>query len=286
MSKARVAVVTDSTCNLPKELVEKYGIFVIPQILNWDGESLLDGIDITPEAFYERLASSDTIPTTSQPSAGEFFDFFQGVAEKAESIVAILISDELSGTLDSARAAANMIEDTPIEIVDSRSASMGLGLITLAACRSVEQGGNHVEAADVARALVPKMRVYFVVDTLEFLHKGGRIGGAQRLIGSMLSMKPVLRIDNGRIEPVARIRTKRKAMSHLLDVVFDEISGETDVHAAVISASAPEEGTRVFNKIKERIQPAELSLCELTPVVGTHAGPGTVGVAYYEGSAT
>jgi DegV family protein with EDD domain len=281
MSKARVAIVTDSTCNLPDEFVEKHNIHVIPQTLVWDGETLLDGVDITPEQFYERLANSRSIPTTSQASAGEFLELFKRIAGEAESILAILVSDELSGTLDSARAAVGMMEEFPIEIVDSRSSSMGLGLIALAAARAVEGGATLAEAAEIAKSLVPRMRVLFVVDTLEYLHKGGRIGGAQRLIGSMLSLKPLLQVEDGRIEAKAKIRTKKKAISHLLDVVMNETSGNKGVHASVINAAAPEEGRYLFDTVRERIQPVEISFCELTPVVGTHVGPGTVGIAYY-----
>lgn len=281
MLKAKVVVVTDSTCNLPDELVQKHNIAVIPQILNWDGQSLLDGLDITPDEFYSRLAESKTIPTTSQPSAGEFFDFFSKVAQTAESIVAVLISDELSGTLDSARAAASMMEDFPIEIVDSRSTSMGLGLIVLAAARAAEEGKSAAEVTELARSLVPKLRVIFVVDTLEYLHKGGRIGGAQRLIGSMLSLKPLLHLDDGRIEPLARIRTKKKALGELMNMVLQATAGKEGVHAAVLSAQATEVRKRLVKTLAEEVKPVELIYSELTPVIGTHAGPGTVGIAYY-----
>jgi DegV family protein with EDD domain len=281
MSKMKVAVVTDSTCNLPQEYVEKHNIFVIPQILNWDGESLLDGIDIVTDAFYERLSTSSTLPTTSQPSAGEFLEFFKGVAEKAESIVAVLISDELSGTLDSARTAVSMMPDYSIEIVDSRSASMGLGFITLAAAEAVEQGMSNKEAAEVARAMVPDMKIIFVVDTLEYLHKGGRIGGAKRLIGSMLSLKPLLHLVDGRIEPLANVRTKKKAIRHLLDVVLEDVAGKSNVQAAIINAKSPQEGQQIYDEISAGTDPARLVRAELTPVIGTHVGPGTVGIVYY-----
>jgi DegV family protein with EDD domain len=281
MSKMKVAVVTDSTCNLPPEYVEEHNIFVIPQIVNWDGESLLDGIDLVSGAFYERLASSPTLPTTSQPSAGEFLEFFKNVAEEAESIVAVLISDELSGTLDSARTAASMMPDYSIEIVDSRSASMGLGLMALATAEAVQQGMNNKEAAEVARAMVPDMRIIFVVDTLEYLHKGGRIGGARRLIGSMLSMKPLLHLVDGRIEPLVNVRTKKKAIAHLLNVVREDTSGLSSIQAAVINAVSPQEGQEIYDAVAADIKPEKLIKAELSPVIGTHVGPGTVGIVYY-----
>ncbi len=279
MSKAKVAVVTDSTSNLSPELAAAHNLHVIPQILNWDGASLLDGIDITPEAFYQRLATSPTIPTTSQPSAGEFLDFFKKVAETADSIVAVLVSEGLSGTIGSARTAAGMMADYPIEIVSTNSVSMGLGMIAIAAAEAAKAGNDYHQVAEAARALVPFTKIVFVVDTLEFLHKGGRIGGAKRLVGSMLAMKPLLHLVDGKIAPLASIRTKKKAVSHLLDVVSEDTAGK-QVQAVIINANAEKEAEAIFAQAKERINPKSLSHCTLTPVVGTHVGPGTVGIAY------
>ena len=281
MLKQKVAIVTDSTAYIPAELIEKHNIHVIPQILNWEGESLLDGVDILPDAFYERLKTSGIIPTSSQPSPGQFADFFAKVAETAESIVGIFISEHLSGTLASAHAAAQTLPEIPIEIVDSRSTTMGLGLITLAAARTAERGHSHAEVAQVARDLVSRMRVLFVVDTLEYLHKGGRIGGAQRLFGSLLSIKPVLHLEDGRIEPLASVRTKRKAIEHMLSAVEDETRGQMHIRAAVFDASAPQHVDMVYTLVKQRINPDELIQASLSPVIGTHVGPGTVGIAYY-----
>lgn len=280
MSK-KVAVVVDSTAFIPPELVTQYDIHVIPQILNWEGKSYRDNVDITPEEFYTRLKTAKEMPTTSQPSAGEFYELFSDLAKKAGSILAILISEPLSGTQASARAARDMMPDFPIEIVDSRSTVMGLGFMVLAAARAVQNGADYKEAAEVARALKEKMRIIFVVDTLEFLHRGGRIGGAKRFVGSMLSIKPLLHIDNGKVEPLASVRTKRKAIKHMLDLVEEEMKGKSDVHVAIMNAVALEEASAIAEEVKRRVNPVELLITELSPVIGTHAGPGTVGVIYY-----
>lgn len=281
MAKQSLAIVTDSTANLPAELIEKHHIRVIPQILNWEGDSLLDGIDILPDAFYRRLAAAREVPTTSQPSPGQFLEFFNEVAETAESIVGIFISENLSGTLASAHAAVQSMGDYPIAIVDSRSASLGEGLIVLAAARAAAEGRTYQEVAEVARAIVPRVKIMFVVDTLEYLYKGGRIGGAQRLLGSLLSMKPVLHLEDGRIEPLARVRTKRKAMQHMLDVAAEELKGKRHVYGGVIGAAAANDMAHVVQQFREIANPVELVQNELTPVIGTHVGPGTVGMAYY-----
>jgi DegV family protein with EDD domain len=282
MSKAKVAVVVDSTSYIPPALVEQYNIHVIPQILNWEGSSLRDDIDIKPDAFYERLSNAKEMPTTSQPSAGEFHEFFSKVAETADSIVAVLISKSLSGTQASAQAASDMMEDYPIEIVDSESAAMGLGYMALAAARAIENGADYKEAAEAARALVKKMRVLFVVDTLEFLHRGGRIGGAQRFIGSMLSIKPILHLVDGKIEPLASVRTKKKALAHLMDVAQTEMAGKSGIKAAVIHAAAEDDGKKLYQELKQALQPEEIHLVELSPVVGAHVGPKALGVVFFE----
>lgn len=279
---SKVAIVVDSTAFIPPELVTQYDLHVIPQILNWEGKSYKDDVDITPDAFYTRLKTAKEMPTTSQPSAGEFFEFFSEVAKTADSIVAVLISEYLSGTLSSARAAADMMPDEyPIEIVDTRSTAMGLGFMTLAAARAVENGADYKEAAAAARALIDRMRVVFVVDTLEFLHRGGRIGGAKRFVGSMLSIKPVLHLDDGRIEPLASVRTKRKAIQHVLQVMEEEMQGKPNVRVAVINALAPEESNRIVDEVQKRLNPIELLNTELSPIVGAHVGPGMVGIIYY-----
>jgi DegV family protein with EDD domain len=195
--------------------------------------------------------------------------------------VAVVISSELSGTLASAKAARDMMPDFPIELVDSRSTTMGLGFMVLAAARAVENGADHKEAAEAARLLVDKMRLIFVLDTLEFLHRGGRIGGAQRFIGSMLAIKPLLHLEDGKVESLASVRTKRKAVKHMIDVFEEEVKGSSNVRAAVLNTLAMDEAEKVVAEVKQRINPVELSIVDLSPVIGTHVGPGAVGVIYY-----
>ena len=277
---SNVAIVVDSTAYIPEELIKKYQIHVIPQILHWGKHSFLDGIDIKPTDFYQRLQVASVIPTTSQPSAGEFTDFLKELSKKADSILAILISDKLSGTLDSAYSAKDMLPGVQIEIVDSMSTSMGLGWIALAAARAAGQGKPFEDVVQLTQSLVPKSRVVFIVDTLEYLHKGGRIGGAKRLMGSVLSVKPLLHLQDGRIEPLASPRTKQKAVAQMLGIIEDEIKGQNNVRMAIINALADEEASRLLEVIQERFSPIELIQADMSPVIGTHVGPGTVGVAW------
>ena len=184
-------------------------------------------------------------------------------------------------TFELSDPAKEMMKDYPLEIVDSRSASMGLGFMALAAARAVEAGADYKQAADAARKLITKMNVLFVVDTLEFLHRGGRIGGAQRLVGSVLSIKPVLHLDDGRIEPLASVRTKKKAIERVLELVTEDVGNAGDVRASVIHAAASEAAASLARRLGERIEATELLTAELSPAVGTHVGPGTLGIAYY-----
>lgn len=281
MVKEKVAIVVDSTAFIPPELVAQYNIHVVPQILNWAGQSYRDNVDIKSDEFYTRLKTAKEMPTTSQPSAGEFHEFFSKLAESYESILAILISEPLSGTQASARAARNMMPEFPIEIVDSRSTAMGLGFMVLAAARAVENGADYQAAAEAARALKDGMHIVFVVDTLEFLHRGGRIGGAKRFVGSMLSIKPLLHLMDGKIEPLASVRTKKKAIEHMYKLIEDDMQGKDRVHMAVMNALAPEEAEQIGKELEARIKPQELMVTKLSPVIGAHVGPGTVGVIYY-----
>lgn len=283
MSKRKVAVVMDSTANLSPEILAENDLETIPLNLIWGGESYRDGIDITTDEFYERLANSSEMPTTSQPSVGDFQEFYTRVAETAESIVCVTISSDLSGTYASATGAAELMEGVPIEVIDSRSVSVGHGFVTLAAARAAQAGADCQAAAQAARDVVPILDVFFAVDTLEYLHRGGRIGGASWLIGSALSIKPVLQVDDGKIDSLTRVRTKKKALKYLADLAEQKYQGKNNVHLAVVDAVSPDEARQLGEELQKRLNPVELIYGELSPVVGTHGGPGTVGFGgYYE----
>jgi len=283
MSKRKVAVVMDSTANLSPEVLAENYLQTIPLNLIWGGESYRDGIDITTDEFYKRLENSSELPTTSQPSVGDFHELYTRVAETTDSIVCVTLSSGISGTYASAVGAADLMEGFPIEVVDSLSASVGHGFIALAAARAAKAGAGLQEAAQAARELVPKMNVFFAVDTLEYLHRGGRIGGASWLIGSALSIKPVLQISDGLIDSMARVRTKKKALAYLADLAEERFKGHDNVHLVVVDAVSPDEAHLLGEELQKRLNPVEFMYGELSPVIGTHAGPGTVGFGgYYE----
>ncbi len=193
-----IAIVTDSTAYIPNDLVRKYGIHVAPQILIWGEETIRDGVDIMPEAFYERLKTATVMPTTSQVTIAYFHELFQKLAAEGKQILAVLVSSKLSGTISSAVQAKEMLPQAQIEIVDSLSTAMALGFQVLAAARADEAGKNFAQVAEVARSGAAHTGIVIAVETLEFLHRGGRIGGAARLLGTALNLKPVLELVDGR----------------------------------------------------------------------------------------
>jgi len=279
--RRRVAVVTDTTADLPAELVAKYGIHVIPQILIMGDKTWRDGIDIDSAAFYELLRSPKGFPSTSQPSSTSFCELFSSVSKQADGIVAVLISSRLSGTINSALSAAADLPGIPIEIIDTRAVSMQLGFIALAAARVAAGGGDMAAVAAAARTMMPRTGVYFVVDTLEYLHRNGRIGAAAKLFGSALNLKPLLSIQDGIVTPVAKIRSRRKALDHMIELMAQQIPAGANLHLAVLHVAAPNECAQLSQELIARFHPLDAIMTECGPVIGAHAGPGTMGAAFY-----
>jgi DegV family protein with EDD domain len=277
----RIAVVTDSSAYLPEEETRGLDIHVIPLWMFWDDDRIRDGVDMTPKEFYTRLRNSKTIPTSSQPSAGEFKAFFEKVAEEYDAIAAVLVSSELSGTVASAIAAIAELPDIPIKLVDTLGVSMSLGYCVLAAAKAAAAGKSLDEVAAAAEKMSKRMHFLFAVDTLEFLHKGGRIGGAKAMFGTALSIKPLLHFLNGRIEPLMQVRTKKKAIATMLNIAEERLDGKRMIEAALLDVDVPEEGDRVGEMVKDRFPGVRLIRSTVSPVVGTHAGPGTIGLAFY-----
>ncbi|MGD8605345.1 MAG: DegV family protein [Anaerolineales bacterium] len=276
----RTVLVTDSTAYIPDDLVKQYGIMVAPQILLWGEETFLDGVTITPAEFYARLQSTDIMPTSSQATIPYFVELFKPLVEEGANILAILISEKLSGTIQSATQAKKEYPGATIEIVDSESTAMELGFQVLAAARAVEAGKSFEEVLALAQNAKKHTGVYFAVDTLEFLHRGGRIGGASKLLGTALNIKPLLAVLDGRVESIEKVRTKSKAYDRLLDVIGEQIDGKPNVRLATLHAAAEEDARELLKKAQARFNPIESIIAEVSPVVGTHAGPGTCGLAY------
>jgi len=278
---SKVAIVTDSTAYIPKDIVEKYNITVAPCILLFGEESFRDGVDIQPVEFYTRLASSEVLPTTSQVAVPDFKEIFEKLHGEGKEVLAVLVSDQLSKTINSAHLASEMVPGLKLEIVNSESVAMALGFQVLAAARAAEKGASLAECKAVAEAAKEKTGVVFAVDTLEFLHRGGRIGGASRFLGTALKLKPILAVQNGRVEPIERVRTSKKAHDRLLEIIAERVNGKSgEVRLAALHANALEESRDLLNRANNQFSAVETIFSEVSPVVGTHCGPGTIGIAY------
>ena len=216
----RIAFVTDSTAGLPADQAEKYKVTVVPLQVMFGTQAYRDGLDLTQSQFFEKLKSAKTLPTTSQPTIGDFENAYKQLLNDPEvdSIISVHLSSKLSGTYSSAAAAVERIgagSNKQITVIDSLSAYLGEGLMVIDGARAAESGKSHEEVVALIRAMVPDTTVLLLVDTLEYLQRGGRIGGAQALIGGLLNIKPILRVTDGALEPLERVRTRRKAMERL-----------------------------------------------------------------------
>lgn len=279
---SKFAIVTDSTSYLPKEFIQKHNISITPLVLIWGDEMFQDGVDIQPAEFYSRLKTAKVMPTTSQATPATMHSVFQGLVDQGFDVLGMFISSKLSGTMQSAIQAKEMMgtASEKVTLVDSQSTSIALGFQVLAAARAKEAGASFQECVALAEKAHEKTGIYFAVDTLEFLHRGGRIGGAQRFIGSALNLKPILAVKEGKVEGVERIRTKSKAHDRILELVADQVKGKSNVRIAALHANASEDAKSLLDRAANEIKPVETILSELSPVVGTHTGPGTIGLAF------
>jgi DegV family protein with EDD domain len=283
---ARVAIVTDSTADLPADLRDRLGITVVPLNVQFGDEVFRDQVDLTTDQFMTRLARAPALPTTSQPSPALFEEIFRRLATDHDGIVAVLLSAKLSGTLQAATLAAGAVADLiPVEIVDSRNGSMGLGHQAWRAADLARQGLDAPAIAGQLRAETTAHHVVFFVDTLEFLQRNGRIGRAAALIGGVLQLKPLLRVDEGQVVPFERTRTRGKAIQGLIDFVNELPHVE---RLSVLSSGSGGGGPDVTD-LADRLAAAtglprdEIAIVQMGPVIASHVGPGAVGVAVFEG---
>jgi DegV family protein with EDD domain len=251
--------------------------------LIWDNETFQDGVDILSDEFYTRLKTSKSMPTTSQVPVVVMQSIFKSLIEKEFEVLGIFVSAKLSGTLQSAAHAKEMLGSSAgdkVHIVDSQSTSMALGLQVISAARAAEAGMDIQECVKIAEKAHERSGLFFAVDTLEFLHRGGRIGGGQKFLGTMLNLKPILAVQNGRVEGIERIRTKSKAHDRVLELISEQVKGKSNIRLATLHANAPDDAKALLARVSKAVNPAETIFAEVSPVVGTHAGPGTVGIAY------
>lgn len=280
-------VVTDSTSNIPTQLMNGNPIQVLPLQVIWDHKVFKDGVDIQPKEFYQRLATDKILPSTSQTTPEEFKAAYAQLIEQGFDILSIHISSKLSGTMDSAIQAKRAFPGANIELVDSFSTSMAMGFQVLSAARMASIGANLAECKSVAQEAIKHTGVYFALNTLEFLHRGGRIGGAAAFMGTMLNLKPLLELRDGRIEAVERVRTFNKTVDRLLDLVEARLKNEKGpIRLAAIHANEPEKVNELLERAIKRFSNTVVTdavISTVSPVLGTHTGPGALGLAFMSG---
>lgn len=278
-----VIILTDSSAYLPADLVAAHPIRVLPLTLNWDGKTYRDGIDMGAEEFYTRLSKSESLPTTSQISAGELGNAINGLLDEGYDVLALLISSGISSTYLTAAGVVKNYPPERVAVIDTKLVSMALGFQVLAAARKAAAGAGLAECKQAAEEAFKQIGVYFTVDTLKYLAAGGRINSAKRLLGSALKIKPMLQIRDGKIELVESVISRRKALDRLLYLVEEGIGGRKPVRISVFHALARQTADELMAACQERFSPIQLVLSEVSPVVGCHVGQGTMAIAFQAG---
>lgn len=283
MQSNPIAIITDSTCDIPQDLIDQYGIQVVPQIIVWDGQTYRDRVDMQPAEFYERLKYDPLRPTSSLAGIGDFTEAFDMAASQgAQEIIMLTVSAAMSGTYQMALNAAKIVQ-IPVHVVDSKGPTMSLGWQVLTAARAVQEGldvkGVLGRINDVRERLVQLV----AMDTLEFLQKGGRIGGAVKWVGGLLSVKPLVAINHhsGLVEPVSLARSHRPLIEMLYKKFFERLTGQVGLHIAVLHGNVLEEAEGLAERIRLEFNPVELLVNTTGPVLGINTGPGALALCGY-----
>ena len=277
-----IKIVTDSTADLPESLINELSITVVPLRVRFGDTVYREGVDISTKTFFEKLKQAPELPRTSQPSPGEFQEIFAGLTCDGSSIISIHLSSHLSGTYQAAQLAKSSLPELDITVVDSKQVSMGLGMIVLAAARAAKDGKTKAELLAIVEKVINRMQTYIVVDTLEYLQKGGRIGKASTLMGTVLNIKPILTIADGIITPFEKVRGKAKALEKIIELVKEFSDKNGLMRCAIVHADALDEAVNLHGRLISKIRHCEIIISEIGAVVGTHGGPGTIVVFLYE----
>jgi DegV family protein with EDD domain len=274
-------IVADTTCGLSREEADRLGIPLIPQIINFGEESFREGVDMSHAQFMERLKAGKELPKTAAPYPGDFITAFEKLVQTGESIVCIHPSADVSGTVRSAETARLSFPDADIRILDTRSIAGPLGTMVRAAHRLAEAGASADDIEALIREMMPRVRIYFMVDTLEFLRRGGRIGGAAALVGTLLQIKPILTFMNGKIDQFEKERTTRRALARIKELVATEAARGAAAHLSVMHTGEVEDANRIAAELCAAVGTDQVDILELAPAIVTHAGPGTLAIGFF-----
>lgn len=276
-----IKIIIDSTSDIPSDLIEKHGIEVVPLTVNFEDKCYLDKIEITSQEFFNKLTESEKLPTTSQASPGAFVEVFEKALEEGYEILGIFISTKFSGTCESARMAKDMVGSDKIHIIDSQTACLGACLLILEAVKLVKKGLNITQIVEKLEEVKPKVSIYAGVDTLKYLEKGGRLSKSAATVGTLLNIKPILRVKNSNIESIDKVRGKNKILKWLED--FIEINVNVENKTLAIYHSANEElAISLKNTLEEKYNEKEIIIGEMGSVIGTHVGPNAIAIGFIE----
>jgi len=274
-------IVADTTCGLPHELLEERGIPVIPQIVMFGEESYHDDKDFETAVFLQKLKASAVLPKTAAPEPSLYFPIFEEAQKKDESVVVVAPTSKASGTVRSAQTAALEFPGLDVRVVDTLTVSCNLGSLVLIADDMAKAGKSVDEIVTKLNDMTPCGRLYFVVDTLEYLAKGGRIGGAKKLLAELLEIKPILQVKNGQVESFEQQRTKRRALARLVEVVGEQCQGRDQAHLCVLQVAAEEEAELLVQELKSKVPISNIPIYRLPPAIVVHAGPRAMGVGFF-----
>lgn len=274
-------IVADTTCGLPPHLLEERGIPLIPQIVTFGDQSYHDDQDLDTATFLARLKASKTLPKTAAPEPALYFPIFDEARRKGESVIVVAPTAKASGTVRSAETAAEEYRDVDIRVVDTQTVSCNLGSLVLMADDMAKAGKCADEIVAKIKDMIPCGRLYFMVDTLEYLAKGGRIGGAKKLLAELLEIKPILQVKNGQIEPFEQQRTKKRALARLVEVAAEQCKGGEDSHLCMLQVAAEKEAESIVAELKSRIPLSNIPIYELPPAIVVHAGPRAMGLGFF-----
>lgn len=274
-------IVADTTCGLPREMLTERGITLIPQVVIFGEESFHDDKDLDTASFLQKLKASKSLPKTAAPEPPLYYPVFEEAQKKGESVVVVAPTGKASGTVRSAQTAAQEFPEVDIRVVDTQTISCNLGSLVLLANDLARAGKSASQIVATLEDLIPRGRIYFLVDTLEYLAKGGRIGGAKRLVAELLEIKPILQIKDGQVEPFEQQRTKRRAIARLVEVVAENCKGGDSAHLCVIQAEAELEARAFAEELQSKVNVPHIPIYELPPAIVVHAGPRAMGVGFF-----
>lgn len=274
-------VVADTTCGLPSKLLLERGIPLVPQIVTFGEESFHDDKDIDTATFLSKLKSSQALPKTAAPEPSLYYPIFEEAQQRGESVIVVAPTGKASGTVRSAETAAQDFPDVDIRVVDTQTVSCNLGTLVLIADDMAKSGKCADEIVATLNDMIPRGRLYFVVDTLEYLAKGGRIGGAKKLLAELLEIKPILQVRDGQVEPFEQHRTKKRALARLVQVVTESCQGGADAHLCVLQVEAEQEARALVEELKIKVPVSNIPVYGLPPAIVVHAGPRAMGVGFF-----